>query len=110
MCSRGIWSFQSLYLTRELNFTPENTVRLNEIGGAGGLFVQVCLTPWIIYRVGEKWTVVIGLSVFVFYCFAYATNFVDTAEVAYVMSLVQDVSNVNCKYIVNPACVIPECL
>lgn len=53
------------------------------------------LTPYVIARFGEKWTVVGGLSIFIFYCLGYATATVHTPEGAYVASLIQDVSNVN---------------
>jgi hypothetical protein len=87
--------FQALYLRQELDFSKHNQVRLGEIGGAGGLFVQVLLTPYVIARFGEKWTVVGGLSVFILYCLGYASNTVNTPTKAYYASLIQDVSNVN---------------
>ena len=94
-CSRGFWNLQIPYLRQVLDFTKDNFVTLNEIGGAGGLFVQVLLTPWLIAKAGEKSTVIVGLSVYIVYMAMYATETVHDPTGAYVNSLIQDVSNVN---------------
>ena len=89
------WNLQIPYLRQVLDFTKDNFVTLNEIGGAGGLFVQVLLTPWLIAKAGEKSTVIVGLSVYIVYMAMYATETVHDPTGAYVNSLIQDVSNVN---------------
>ena len=50
MCSMGLFTFQALYLTRELGFMPDNTVILSEVSGCYGLATNFLLTPMIIYR------------------------------------------------------------
>ena len=95
MCSMGLYQVQQMYFRQHLNFTKENFVAYSEIAGAGGMVVQVFITPVLIARAGEKATVVLGLSVYMVYMLLYATEVVNTPSKAYLNSLIQDISNVN---------------
>ena len=91
MCSQGLYQVQQLYFRQELEFTKDNFVTYSEISGAGGMIVQLFLTPVLIEKAGEKSTVIIGLSVYVLYMLMYATEFADTPTKAYANSLIQDI-------------------
>ena len=91
MCSQGLYQVQQLYFRQELDFTKDNFVTYSEISGAGGMAVQILLTPVLIEKAGEKSTVVIGLSVYVVYMLLYATELADTPSKAYANSLIQDI-------------------
>ena len=54
MCQSGNYMFLPLYLTRELNFMPDNSVILSEAQGTYGLLSSFVLAPLIISKFGEK--------------------------------------------------------
>ena len=91
MCNQGLYQVQQLYFRQELDFTKDNFVTYSEISGAGGMVVQIFLTPVLIEKAGEKSTVVIGLSVYILYMLMYATELADTPSKAYANSLIQDI-------------------
>jgi DHA1 family tetracycline resistance protein-like MFS transporter len=94
-CGAGLGNITGMYLRQELHFSKDNFVRYNEIAGAGGLVVQAGLTPWLIGRLGEKYAIIIGLSVYIVYMTMYGSQAIQTPNAAYLNSLVQDVSRVS---------------
>lgn len=58
MCQSGNYGFLQLYLTRELNFMPDNTVILSEATGTYSLLSSFVIAPLVISAFGEKLTIV----------------------------------------------------
>ena len=67
----------------------------SEVYGAGGLVVQVLITPWLINKFGEKSALIFGLFVYIIYMANYGFGVITNPQGAYVNSLIQDVSRVN---------------